>query len=79
MDEATKQQIMAGDYTPVGYSPKCPNCESRKTYYSCLCSNWLCLNCGIEFSPEDATPYYDVQAYKQDERIAEENLIYKED
>ena len=76
MDEATKQQLMAGDYTPVGYSLPCPNCGKANTMYLGSIQNWLCLNCGIEFSQEDTIPCYIIQAYEQDERIAEELLEY---
>lgn len=59
--------------------PKCPNCNSNKDT-EWVRNEWsICYNCLIAFTFEDTIPYYIIQDYEQDERIAEELLEYEED
>lgn len=58
MDDQTIQQLMEGDYQPVGYSLTCPNCYGSRTLFLGSSLMWLCLDCGIEFEQEDTLLYY---------------------
>lgn len=57
----------------VGYKLPCPNCGRDDTQFL-RNSYWMCFQCLIWFTTQDAQGYYDVQAYQQDERIPEELL-----
>lgn len=57
----------------LGYRIKCPNCEHGNTEFL-RNSYWMCHDCGIWFTVDDAKPVYDVAAYNEDERIPDELL-----
>ena len=61
----------------VGFRHKCPMCGKDNTEFL-RHQYWMCHDCLIWFTTEDALGFYDVQAYEQDDRIPIELINYLE-
>jgi len=48
--------ILGKDYETVGYTKRCPECRSDRTFYTDYYQAWECMLCGKLFEPMVATP-----------------------
>ena len=54
----------------LGHKLMCPNCEQHNTRWL-RHQYWMCFDCHIWFTIEDAQPVYNVAEYKADSRLDE--------
>ena len=55
----------------LGHKLVCPNCEHHNTRWL-RHQYWMCFDCSIWFTIEDAQPVYNVADYQADIRLGEE-------
>lgn len=69
-DEELQERINCSNHQ-LGYKLCCPNCGKNDTQFL-RNTYWMCHQCAIWFTTEDAQPVYNVQSYNEADGIPEE-------